>query len=626
MRFLEKHATFALTLLSFFFLVLLVNPLRETSVGDDWTYAHTVKNLLDTGHYKLHEASMANIFFQAYWGAAFCKVLGYSFVSLKISTLTLLFLSLFAFYGLAREHGLDRSAAGLIPLAYLGGPLIPRFAFSFYSEIPFLSCIVIALFLYTRGLRLRNFGWMLAGSLAASCAILTRQFGVAFVPGLFLLWIVQPVRFRQTLLFAAGAALPVAVAGWQVYSGLAHPSMGAQSASHLTLAYLTSGPLPLIKSFWSRSVISLQYMALLFLPLTCLGVLLTLRNAGGMRPACIVWYKRANFCLAALGVLTLLFAMAIPFLHSAHPLLQGRARLRFGALGTLFLTTGLLLPPALGAIRRGGHFPARNMLGSSWVWSSALAFVAGGMFLHCKGGSWFWPYLSWSLEDLHRWGVILPAFLSVITAGCTVFLSHLFLTRYMQEWKTLPLEQRFLDCVMLFFLGAILLFSIIGDRYVITLLPLGGIVLGRYLAPWLVRLRVPVAIALCGMLLLSGIWVRGQQTWEEASWKGAEWLRQQGIPETKIYNTLPTWVLYYRVQECLDILAANPPKKLTEDSDVWKRWSDSVQAKAEYVVDYQEPAPGTSVKLLKEIPYRDLFFAQRKIYVSQRLARPEVKP
>ena len=80
-----------ITLAAFALTILFVNPLRETVADDDWMYALTVEHLLQTGSYRSHGWLAANMPFQAYWGGLFARVLGYSFASLRISTLVLVF-------------------------------------------------------------------------------------------------------------------------------------------------------------------------------------------------------------------------------------------------------------------------------------------------------------------------------------------------------------------------------------------------------------------------------------------------------------------------------------------------------------------------------------------------------
>src|SRR5262249_28668781 len=146
---------------------VLVNPLRETAIQDDWAYALTVRHLLETGEYKLHDWAAANMPFQAYWGGLFARVFGFSHGVLRVSTLAALFLGVVGFFFLAREHGFSPRGAGLLGLGLLTSPLVVHLGFSFMTDVPFLAWLVIALWLYTRALRLGSYGAMAAAAVAA---------------------------------------------------------------------------------------------------------------------------------------------------------------------------------------------------------------------------------------------------------------------------------------------------------------------------------------------------------------------------------------------------------------------------------------------------------------------------
>src|SRR5262245_61557781 len=79
-------------LLSCFLLTIaVVNPLRETGTwSDDFAYARMVRHLLETGEYRLDHWASANMPVQIYWAAGLSRILGYSFITLRISTLILL--------------------------------------------------------------------------------------------------------------------------------------------------------------------------------------------------------------------------------------------------------------------------------------------------------------------------------------------------------------------------------------------------------------------------------------------------------------------------------------------------------------------------------------------------------
>ena len=253
--------TFAL----FFLMVCFVNPMREMPLEDDWAYALSVRQLLDTGIYQLHDWASANMVFQVYWGALFERILGISYGSLRISTLVLAFISLAAFYALALEYGLTRGMAALTTMALLSGPVFLFFSFSFHTDIPFFAFLVVGLLFYTWAIRLRSYTWMIAASLAASAAILTRQFGVALVAAIVVLWMIDGCDRRRLQFYLIGIVLPLLAASWQYYQGSVSPNwamkyqMAAQSHYLSTFRLLAGGLV------WKPAAM-FQYMALYSLP------------------------------------------------------------------------------------------------------------------------------------------------------------------------------------------------------------------------------------------------------------------------------------------------------------------------------------------------------------------------
>src|SRR5215813_47626 len=213
---LRESASLWIGLGAFVLTILFVNPIRETGLDDDWNYAVMVRHLLETGTYRLHEWSTANLPFQTYWGGLFAQLLGYSFTSLRISTLVLVFFGLIAFYYLAREHKLNDTQAGLTMLALLASPLVLRYSFTFTTDVPFLMCLIIALFLYTRAIRMHSYALMFSASVVAAAAILTRQFGLALPAGVLSLWALSDKRRKDALFFAAGVILPAVAGVWQL--------------------------------------------------------------------------------------------------------------------------------------------------------------------------------------------------------------------------------------------------------------------------------------------------------------------------------------------------------------------------------------------------------------------------
>ncbi len=261
--------SFWYTIALFLALIVFVNPLRETALQDDWSYALTTKHLLDTGEYKLHDWAWANMPFQIYWGGLFAEIGGYSFSSLRVSTLVLCLFGCVTFFLLCRRRGFPSDYSTFLLLVLISSPLFFQFSFTFMTDVPFLACLITAFLCYSIGFEKQNSKWIFTGSLAAAAATMTRQVGVAFIPALALLWFFGPERRKRLPLLLIGIAAPFAAGLWQVMYAHYHPNWCWRVRSAEQWNYWRSQSLPKV-IFW-RITLVLQYLALYCLPLVLLG-------------------------------------------------------------------------------------------------------------------------------------------------------------------------------------------------------------------------------------------------------------------------------------------------------------------------------------------------------------------
>ncbi|MEW6111886.1 MAG: glycosyltransferase family 39 protein [Thermodesulfobacteriota bacterium] len=536
--------------------VVWVNPLRETAMLDDWAYALTVRHLLETGEYKLHDWLSANMPFQAYWGGMFSSVFGYALSSLRLSTLVLSFLGLLAFYQLAREHDLDRSTASVLTLVLLSSPLVFRLSFSFMTDVPALTLFVMSLLLYTRGVRLGSFGLILLGSVVGAAAILTRQFCLVLVPGVLVATLtsreLRPLR-KEVL---AGLVLPTIAAAWQLQAGYFSPNWAATYSMENQAGYFADVAHMAGSIFWRPTVI-LQYMALFSLPLV---PIVFVRVLSGFRASVGGPENRA----------------------SSWDRLHAGIRVAIVVGLALYVAFGMLIGPFFGAMA--------HMI----------------------------PYVPWYFGSIEGFGSVGRFFLSAITISGGVLYGYLFISRYLssEQRRRISAPQRLLDFVTAFFFFEVLLFFQIGDAYLLPLLPFTLIVAGRALQPRMARFaKSAIAFSLI-MLVLSAAWTRGLLADDEASWQAAERLVKQGVRPQEICAEWP-WVSYYRFNEFL-VEAGYPPALGV--NRFFEEWLPQKRHEARFWItpDKNDP-PGEHWRIVDEVPYRGIIGKMLRKYVKERV-------
>lgn len=215
--FLEKvklfsgnHVLLIFSLVTLALAVIYINPFNETAISDDWAYIWTSNHLVHTGQYVLHPWASANIMFQAYWGALFGLIGGFSIGTLHLSTITLGVIGLISLYLLALEHNLNRAIAGLLCLCLVANPLFLFLLPTFMTDVPALALQLLALLLYTRGLKRHNKIYMASGGLAAAAGFFIRPTGLALLLGLVAIILLDKDRIKNWKLYAAGVIIPLA--------------------------------------------------------------------------------------------------------------------------------------------------------------------------------------------------------------------------------------------------------------------------------------------------------------------------------------------------------------------------------------------------------------------------------
>jgi hypothetical protein len=606
LSFARRHAALLLALGAWGLALLFIQPLRECSMDDDWAYALTAKHLFETGEYRLNDWLAANIPFQAYWGVAFCRMLGYSFSALRLSTLTLVLVGALALYGLAREHRLGRRLSGTLVLVMLGSPLVVRFSLSFMSDAPFLSTVLLAMFLYTRAIRLRSVGWMVAASLAAAAAILVRQFGVALLAGLFSLWLLDARCRRRPLLFLAGAVLPFLAVGWQVRAGALAPNWAAQYVKSVQASYLRDTG-ALLSGFLWRPAIILQYLAFFTVPLVLLGGLRFSERTLGPKPIARWIGAVSCLCLVAVG------AYMVSWQFRKHVVGGWPA---FETSEKASVLTGMLLLVTstwfcAGLLCTGGGQVLQRRQGQP-VWRTMALVVVLALYVACGmacTGSWLMPLLPWSLEELQYCGLPTVIALTVITSLGGVLVGWFFLRRC-AGWRSLPAHTKFLDVSTVFLLGAHLIFFKIGDEYLLDLLPFTLVMAGRSLRALPVRHQRALILVGLGVLLLSANWVRACLDRAEASWCAAETLRAKGIAVDDIHGDWK-WVCYYRFDE---YVASMKDRRIESLNDLFGRWLPNRRECAKYKMAVEfRPPDGEKWDIVAETTFRDSFFRVHRV-------------
>jgi Dolichyl-phosphate-mannose-protein mannosyltransferase len=162
--------------------LLTYRPFADLTYGaDDFAYAWSAERLVRDGELVASSWVAAAAVPQLFWAGSFCKVFGFSYRVLNVSTMVLGALSPLLIYCLARELGVARRYAWLTAFFGVVTPYL-GFSSSFMTDTYYEVLMLGAALLYARALRRQRLGYWLGGSAVASVAILERQIGIV-TPG-----------------------------------------------------------------------------------------------------------------------------------------------------------------------------------------------------------------------------------------------------------------------------------------------------------------------------------------------------------------------------------------------------------------------------------------------------------
>ena len=207
---IEKVRNSLLILAVFTWPLILLHPLQNFPMNDDWTYAWAVENFLDTGTLKILDWSTSINVAQVIWGALFCLPFGFSFAALRLSTWVMSILGLCGLYLLLRELNVSRrdSLIGTAILAF--SPFYFLFSFSFMTDVPAIALTTWSLLCFVKAFASGKYRWLIGGSVLSALAIATRLPGVAIPAAVGAAIVFQKnLRFRKAVSIAIGAVFPL---------------------------------------------------------------------------------------------------------------------------------------------------------------------------------------------------------------------------------------------------------------------------------------------------------------------------------------------------------------------------------------------------------------------------------
>lgn len=263
-------------ILGWIVIAILVNPLGDFPLNDDWAYAESVKYLLETGNFQLPGWAVANLLPQVLWGALFCLPFGFSFTALRFSTLILGLLGIIATYLLFKEISSNKKIALFCALLIAINPIYLALSYTFMTDVPHFTLSVISLYFFYLGLKKDSLKNIIIALLFALIALLIRQVTAALFMGYAMAYV---LKYRGKINYLGISALlfiglPIVVQS--AFSKIFWPkdfgNYGVKEEKFV--AQMTTVDTSLISNFIYFGLCALLYLGCFLLPFLILAFLL----------------------------------------------------------------------------------------------------------------------------------------------------------------------------------------------------------------------------------------------------------------------------------------------------------------------------------------------------------------
>jgi len=186
--------------------LVIINPIGDFPLNDDWIYGWSVREWLKTGKFQMGDLPLMSLFSHVVWGTFWTKLFGFSFTALRFSIILLSVISIWIFSRLLKALNYSWEQRLLALAIIVFNPMYFHLSVSFMTDISFLSFCIISTYGFWRYFSSENWYWWAFAIFFSILAILVRQLGV-LIPMAFGGAIFFRKRSIKTFLTAAAGVL-----------------------------------------------------------------------------------------------------------------------------------------------------------------------------------------------------------------------------------------------------------------------------------------------------------------------------------------------------------------------------------------------------------------------------------
>ena len=157
----------------------IINPIGEFSLNDDWAYSKTVINYLNNGDIEAPAWGGATFLTQLIWAVIFCKIFGFSFTILRLSSIILSLIGIIFFYKLISNYLQSKRLVSLSTIILCFNPIYFQQSNTFQTDIPYTTLSIICFYYFSLFYVRNNISNYIIAIVFSIFSILLKQTGIS---------------------------------------------------------------------------------------------------------------------------------------------------------------------------------------------------------------------------------------------------------------------------------------------------------------------------------------------------------------------------------------------------------------------------------------------------------------
>lgn len=176
--FINENKLFLFLIFLFFISELIVNPIGNFPLNDDWSYGKSGLLFYNTTKINIGDFPAMTLFTHLVWGGFFTKIFGFSFTVLRFSTLISAVIAMWFLNKLIFNITGNKSVAFVVCLSLLFNPIYFNLANTYMTDVSFNTLIIMCAYFAHDFFKNKKMFSFLMVFICSALLVLIRQFGI----------------------------------------------------------------------------------------------------------------------------------------------------------------------------------------------------------------------------------------------------------------------------------------------------------------------------------------------------------------------------------------------------------------------------------------------------------------